>query len=211
MAKQVEGVTEQLMACAKEEFLSKGYEDASLRAIAEKAGSSKGAIYIRYPDKESLYRSLIQPAIDGFCALLDIVLNSFNALSGEEQTQQMLQCSNDGFPQIMDFIYEHFDEFKLLLTSGENNAYRIFMHRVVELDTSCTTRYIECSGNDALTAGRLTPELNHLLSSAFYSGIFEVIIHDMPKAQAMAHIQRMRRFYTAGWKTIFDESGGDKN
>ena len=55
MAKRVEGVTERLLECAKEEFLKNGYENASLRVIAEKAGSSKGAIYIRYPDKESLY------------------------------------------------------------------------------------------------------------------------------------------------------------
>lgn len=66
MAKRVAGVTEKLMECAKEEFLANGYENASLRIIAEKAGSSKGAIYIRYPDKESLYRSLVQPAADGF-------------------------------------------------------------------------------------------------------------------------------------------------
>ena len=42
-------------AAAKEEFLTNGYENASLRVIAEKAGSSKGAIYIRYPDEESLH------------------------------------------------------------------------------------------------------------------------------------------------------------
>ena len=55
MAKRTAGVTEKLMECAKEEFLLNGYENTSLRTIAEKAGSSKGAIYIRYPDKESLY------------------------------------------------------------------------------------------------------------------------------------------------------------
>ena len=66
MAKRVAGVTEKLMEAAKQEFLKNGYERASLQTIAEKAGSSKGAIYIRYPDKESLYRSLVQPAIDGF-------------------------------------------------------------------------------------------------------------------------------------------------
>ena len=209
MAKRVEGVTERLMACAKEEFLEKGYEDASLRAIAERAGSSKGAIYIRYPDKESLYRSLIQPAADGFCEMLDSVLNGFNRLPVKEQTQKMLQCSDDGFPGLVDFIYDHFDEFKLLLTSGEGNVYQGFLHRVVELDIACTAGYIEASGNDAIAAGRLTPALNHLLSSAFYSGMFEVVIHNMPKDQAQVHIQSMRRFYTAGWQTIFDGSGGD--
>ena len=182
MAKRVAGVTEKLMECAKEEFLANGYENASLRIIAEKAGSSKGAIYIRYPDKESLYRSLVQPAADGFCELLQSVLSGFTTMPGNEQTQQMLRYSNDGFPKVVDYLYDHFDEFKLLLTSGENSVYQEFIHRVVELDTECTAKYIEASGNDAITSGRLTPELNHLLSSAFYTGMFEVIIHDMPKA-----------------------------
>ena len=209
MAKRVAGVTEKLMECAKEEFLANGYENASLRVIAEKAGSSKGAIYIRYPDKESLYRSLVQTAADGFCELLQSVLSGFNMMPGNEQTQQMLRYSNDGFPKVVDYLYDHFDEFKLLLTSGENSVYQEFIHRVVELDTKCTVKYIEASGNDAITSGRLTPELNHLLSSAFYTGMFEVIIHDMPKAQALEHIRKMRGFYTAGWQTIFTADGGD--
>ena len=209
MAKRVAGVTEKLMECAKEEFLANGYENASLRIIAEKAGSSKGAIYIRYPDKESLYRSLVQPAADGFCELLQSVLSGFTTMPGNEQTQQMLRYSNDGFPKVVDYLYDHFDEFKLLLTSGENSVYQEFIHRVVELDTECTVKYIKASGNDAITSGRLTPELNHLLSSAFYTGMFEVVIHNMPKEQAMKHIQKMRRFYTAGWQTIFSSDGGE--
>lgn len=44
MAKRIAGVTEKLLECAKEEFMRNGYENASLRVIAEKAGSSKGAI-----------------------------------------------------------------------------------------------------------------------------------------------------------------------
>ena len=36
MAKRIEGATEKLLACAQEEFLVRGYDGASLRAIAEK-------------------------------------------------------------------------------------------------------------------------------------------------------------------------------
>ena len=69
-------------------------------------------------------------------------------------------------------------------------------------------QFIEQTGNDALSSGRLTPELAHLLSSAFYAGLFEVVLHDMAQDQAVEHIQRMRRFYNAGWKTIFEENAG---
>lgn len=205
MAKRVAGVTEALMICAKKEFLENGYENTSLRVIAERAGSSKGAIYIRYPDKESLYRSLVQPAIDGLCELLASMLEQFSALPEENQKAEMGFRSDDGFLRIIDYIYENFDAFKLILTSGENNCYQEFLHRIVDLDIQCTNQYIEAIGSDALSSGRLTPEVSHLLSSAFYTGLFEVVIHDMPKDAATKHIQQLRKFYTAGWKSIFDD------
>ena len=55
MARREEGVTERLIESARVEFLEKGYDGASLRSIADRAGSSKGAIYIRYADKADLY------------------------------------------------------------------------------------------------------------------------------------------------------------
>ena len=211
MAKRTAGVTEKLMECAKEEFLTNGYENASLRVIAEKAGSSKGAIYIRYPDKESLYRSPRTACHGCFLWPDTIGVGAVYQLPGAEQTSQMYSFSDHGFWASVDYIYDHFDEFKLLLTSGENSTYQEFLHRVVEIDNQCTMRYIQASGNDAISSGRLTPELSHLLSSAFYTGMFEVVIHDMPKDQAVEHIQRMRRFYIAGWKSIFFGDGGENH
>ena len=38
MTKPIEGVSERILSCATEEFLEKGYSDASLRTIAAKAG-----------------------------------------------------------------------------------------------------------------------------------------------------------------------------
>ena len=38
MTKPIEGVSEKILACAKEEFLEKGYSEASLRTIAAEGG-----------------------------------------------------------------------------------------------------------------------------------------------------------------------------
>ena len=45
MAKQKAGVYDKVLECAKEEFLSKGFLDASLRTIAQAAETSTGSIY----------------------------------------------------------------------------------------------------------------------------------------------------------------------
>jgi len=43
-------------------------------------------------------------------------------------------------------------------------------------------------GSKALAEGRVTDGFLHVVSSAFYSGIFEVVIHDMPMEEAKNYI-----------------------
>ena len=52
MANRIEGVTERLLQSAMEEFLTNGYAGASMRTIAENAGTTPRSIYTRYGDKE---------------------------------------------------------------------------------------------------------------------------------------------------------------
>ena len=59
MAKQIEGVSERILACAKEEFLEKGFSEASLRSIAAKADTTTGSIYSRYGGKEELFGEIV--------------------------------------------------------------------------------------------------------------------------------------------------------
>ncbi len=48
-----------ILSCAKKEFLEKGYKDASLRVIAQEAGTSTGSIYTRFGDKEGLFEAIV--------------------------------------------------------------------------------------------------------------------------------------------------------
>ena len=50
---------ERLLACAKKEFVEKGYAKASLRAICREAGVTTGALYFFFQDKDDLFCSLV--------------------------------------------------------------------------------------------------------------------------------------------------------
>ncbi len=90
MAKQKPGVYDRVLECAKEEFLSKGFLDASLRTIAQEAGTSTGSIYTRFGDKEGLFRAIVEPVVDEFRAMFREIQESFHQL--DDETQQ----SGDG-------------------------------------------------------------------------------------------------------------------
>ena len=203
MAKRTAGVTEKLMECAKEEFLTNGYENASLRVIAEKAGSSKGAIYIRYPDKESLYRSLVQPAMDAFCGLIQSALEQFNQLPGAEQTSQMYSFSDHGFWASVDYIYDHFDEFRLLLDSAEGTQFACFLDELVEIEVDYTYKYMEVIGCESVRSGQVTEDLIHIVTTAYFNGMFEPVRHRMDKARALHYVRQLNRYHMAGFETIF--------
>ena len=49
-----------LLASAKQEFMEKGYLQASLRNICKNAGVTTGALYFFFQDKEDLFASLVE-------------------------------------------------------------------------------------------------------------------------------------------------------
>lgn len=56
--------SEELLDCALEMFLDKGFEQTTIEAIASSAGMAKRTIYARYPDKPTLFRAAVQRAVD---------------------------------------------------------------------------------------------------------------------------------------------------
>lgn len=50
---------DKILICSKEEFLKKGFKDASLRNIAKNANVTTGAIYRYFKDKDAIFVTLV--------------------------------------------------------------------------------------------------------------------------------------------------------
>ena len=203
MASRVEEYDKEILFYAKKEFLEKGFSDASLRTIAQNAKVSTSTIYTRYLNKEGLFRYLVEPASKGMTEYIYSSLNAFESLDKSEQKEKRVEYSDDGFPGLIDIIYEYYDEFKLLVTCSPNNFYHDFLETIVDIDMECMKKFLESVGSEAYANGEITEGFIHVVSSAFYSGIFEVVIHDMPREEAETYINKLRRFYDNGWKDYF--------
>ena len=193
-----------IMPCARREFLDKGFERASMRAIAANAGISAAGLYRHFVSKEAMFEALVLPALNGVKDLLLSVRDEFAEFPVAEQSRTLSDYSHTKFPLLVEYIYEHLEAFKLLTTCAAGTPYEHFLHDLVDIDVEYNLKLIQATHNDALTSGRCTPELLHIVSSAFYSGIFEVVIHDMTRKEADKHIEGLQRFFAAGWSTILD-------
>ena len=203
MAKRTEGLDEVILGCARKEFLDKGYEEASLRTIAGNASVSTSTIYTRYQDKEGLFRALITPAARKILDYMQQSLHEFEQLPAEDQIENRQTSADRGFSGFLDILYEYFDEFRLMTTCSTNELYRYYLEKIVEVDLQCTVNYLKVTDNPAFKEGRLTEGFIHVVSSAFYSGIFEIAVHNMNRQEAEKYSEELIRFYRNGWSTYF--------
>ena len=203
MASRVVSFDEPILLHARKEFLEKGFADASLRTIAGNAGVSTSTIYTRYVDKEGLFRHIVEPASNAMIVYVRKSLYSFNKLSTEDMVEHKDEYSDEGFPGLLDIIYKYFDEFKLIVTCSPNTFYHDFLEQIVAIDMQCTKNFMTSIGCKAFVNNEISDGFLHVVSSAFYSGIFEVVIHNMPKDEAEHYINQLRKFYQSGWNDYF--------
>lgn len=203
MANQIEGVTERLLACATKEFFEKGYADASLRTISAAAQTSTSSIYVRFKDKAGLFSAIIDEACEDFLQMCEAEIRHFNQTNPGMPVQEMMDYKMVMMDRILDNIFDHYDAFKLLSSKAEGSAFSSFIHRVAELETAQTLRYIQAIHSDVLDSGRLLPGLLHTLTSAYWTGVFEIVVHDMNRDEARTYFIQLKRFFQRGWEDLF--------
>lgn len=203
MAKQKEGVYEQILICAKEEFLKNGFQRASLRTIAQNAKTSTGSIYTRFGDKRGLFDALVRDAVDGLFNWFLESHQAYHQLPALRQSQEAFTYGDDKFVWLVDYIYDHYDAFRLVICHSEGSGYENLESRLEAISTDYTYRFIESLGNDAVSSGRLSPSLMHILDSSFYHGVFEIVVRGMSRQEAHRYVIQLRRFFLCGWKDIF--------
>ena len=116
---------EKLLASARQEFLEKGYMQASLRSICKNAGVTTGALYFFFHDKEDLFMQLVEPTLQ---KLREYIRQHFQAeqemiISGvqnETEDADDIRMTR----QILHAMYQNYDILLLAITVSWQTGWR---------------------------------------------------------------------------------------
>ena len=204
MAKQIEGVYEAVLECAEKEFLEKGYKDASLRTIAQEAGTSTSSIYTRFGDKEGLFRAIVEPVAEEMRRMFLEIQENFHQLDDNVQQSEMGRYTSLHQMELLDYIYDHFDEFLLLLDGAEGTQFACFLDELVDIEVDYTYKYMEVIGCESVKSGLVTEDFIHIIVTAYFNGMFEVVRHNMSKINAVKYVKLLNRYHMQGFSTVFN-------
>ena len=202
MAKRIEGVYERILESAKKEFLENGYVDASLRTIAANAETSTNSIYVRFRDKEGLFSSIVEPVMNELMDMFRNVQETFHSFDDEVQRKEMGKYSSNEMLKMIDYIYDHLDEFHLLLDASYGTKFQNFVDEFVRIETENTYKRMEATGCMLEMEGDITKDLLHIIDTSYFEGVFEVIRHDMSREEAKKYTSILGKYHHEGFQAI---------
>ena len=133
MSTKAEDTQKNILDTARKHFLKDGLTGASLRNIVKDAGLTTGAFYKYYPTKEALFDALTDPYMEHIYQIYDQIVEEFEKLSASDQTRNMSDTSSDGMEQMVDYIYDHYDNFRLLLKCGDSGKFELLNDLIINL------------------------------------------------------------------------------
>ena len=191
-----------ILEVAKQEFMEKGYTNASMRSIAEKSGCTTGMLYSRFADKNKIFTSLVKEGADKLLYYFNYYHDGFSNATPKEQIESLHNFSEQGMEKIIDIIYDYFDSFKLIICCGFGSSYENFVDILVDMEVESTVKFVEVLKKQGHDLPHIRADLCHILANSLFNGVFEVVAHDFDKESAKEYVNSLQDFFAAGWDRL---------
>ena len=193
---------EKIVDAAFQEFLTYGFKEASMRRIAKECGMSASGLYRHFPRKEDMFSSLVCSAYDGF-----VEMYTNNSSEIKEQIHDIdveaLFTSSDETLWFMEYIYDHFDAFKLIICRSEGTRYENYAHDLAQIAQSNTVCFMNAVREKGVVLKDYDEMELHLLTTTYIDALFQPVRHDFPREKALHYGKTLDEFFNSSWKNFF--------
>ena len=189
-----------IIPAATQEFLEKGFQNASTRSIAARAGITSGGLYRHFRDKEDMFAALVEPAIQEMNAWMDAHVR--RGYAGARSGDYGAMWQDTEIDMIREVVYPNWDAFRLILCCSQGTRYENFVddlvkeHQVIMLDV------LEELRTKGMPVKDISEEELHILMSAYTTAMFEPVMHNYPLEKAMHHLKTIEQFFMPGWHRL---------
>ena len=189
-----------LLSAAKEAFLIKGYEAASLSEICRAAGVTTGALYKRYDGKETLFSTLVADTIrDMERFVADIEASDLSAYTDGMLYEGFFMKPEDNLRWLR-FLYERREGFTLLIKCAGGSRYANFHHEWAERMNRLDYKFYREAYARGMTTKVLSMQEMQVFTSALWAMFYEPFLHGFGWEQLERHATLIYEF--TNWHAV---------
>lgn len=187
-----------ILKVAKEEFINKGYNNASLREIAKKCHISATAIYRHFKDKEEIFNAVINPLLNYFNETANYIEKADFEYLKNQNISEMWNFENNGSFQYNLLFGEYNDLVKLIVKERKT----MFKDFIVNYEFDATIKYIDNMKKE----GYIIKDFNlisfKVLLDSYLEAYLNLLNKDLKKEELFSICKDINEFYTIGFRNL---------
>lgn len=195
---------EKIIEAAMREFREKGFEQASMKAVANAVGMTSAALYRHFASKQDMFAALVQPAIDELkCWEKKHIASSYDGLERDDiEMMWDFEAEMNDARVVLDVMYAQPEAFHLLICCAGGTPYEHLVHDMIEESTEEMMRFLQSCKKRGIAIREVRRDEMHMLVSAYTAALLQPIEHGYDKADAERYLKTMVDFFTPGWRLI---------
>lgn len=191
-----------LLAAAKDEFLKKGFEKASLTDICKAAGVTTGALYKRYSGKEDLFSALVSDTVQDMTEYVSQIERVDLTDLTDRELYDSFSMQTETNKRWLRFLYDHREGFTLLIRCASGTRYENFHQDWTEKMNALDMKHYQEARRRGLAARDLTEEELHVLTYAVWALYYEPFFLGFTWDQIERHAETIHLF--ADWHSALE-------
>lgn len=199
MANRDHSLDSGIIKAAYDEFLSCGFQKASLHKIAENAGVTTGAIYTRYKNKDALFASLLQDFLGSMEDIFAPAVQEYEKARQAGTTEALLQAIDFEERIYLKLLTEHYDECTLFFSRSDGSSVEVMLNELMQRKTEQTVEFFRQVYGKAPNADAL----RLLMGSQFW--YFRQLLNEhLAEDKMLECLHALLDFFNAGWRQLCD-------
>ena len=193
-----------ILRAAKQEFFANGFADTNVRAIAEKAGGTTGALYNLFDNKDGIFEALVSGVFDEFLNTMShsdlLELQNFGMKTSD--LSAIIELSQRRFLRMVDFFYDNWDAMKLIVCCSKGSSYEHIFDKAIDVTERETLQWLK---QDGVKMSRRIRFFIHVMVTSHFENLKEIFYHNLKKSEAVEYILDFNIYHCAGWKQCWME------
>ena len=195
---------EKILNAAKQEFLEKGFAGTNVRAAAQRAGVTTGALYNLFKNKDGIFEALVGGVFNEFLNILayNDVFEAQELDMKAGDLSEITEMSQRRFLRMIDFFYANWDAMKLLVCCAKGSSFEHIFDKAIDLTEKETLRLLTMDG---VKMSRRIKFFIHVMVTSHFENLKEIFYHDLTKSEAAEYVLDFNVYHCGGWKQYWME------
>ena len=195
---------EKILVAAKREFLEKGFAGTNVRAVAQRAGVTTGALYNLFKNKDGIFEALVGGVFNEFLNILayNDVFEARELDMKAGDLSEITEMSQRRFLRMIDFFYANWDAMKLLVCCAKGSSYEHVFDKAINFMENETLQLLKLDG---VKMSRRIKFFIHVMVTSHFENLKEIFYHDLTKSEAAEYVLDFNVYHCGGWKQYWME------